>query len=165
MPHHPILYQINVSLGGVPKRPIPMAWVSVHGLVGDEQRNHIVHGGPERAVCVFSLECIRALQAEGHEITPGATGENLTIAGLQWDALRPGCHLHIGETVHLELTAYCEPCQKNARWFRNRDYRRISQRVHPGWSRLYARVLREGYVRQGDCVRLFMPGSDSHVIC
>ena len=31
---------------------------------------------------------------------------------------------------------------------------RVAQKVHPGWSRLYARVLREGTVRTGDAVRL-----------
>jgi len=29
--------------------------------------------------------------------------------------------------------------------------------VHPGWSRLYARVLKEGEVRLGDSVRVIGP--------
>jgi len=29
---------------------------------------------------------------------------------------------------------------------------RVAQKVHPGWSRLYARVLREGSVQIGDAV-------------
>ena len=49
-----------------------------------------VHGGPERAVSLFSLEVIRRLQDEGHPIYPGATGENLTVAGLDWAALAAG---------------------------------------------------------------------------
>ena len=32
--------------------------------------------------------------------------------------------------------------------------RRISQKVHPGWSRLYARVLEAGVVREVDAVAL-----------
>jgi len=31
---------------------------------------------------------------------------------------------------------------------------RISQRSNPGWSRLYARVLRTGVVRPGDVVEV-----------
>jgi MOSC domain-containing protein YiiM len=76
----------------------------------------------------------------------------LTLAGLDWTQMKPGDHLKIGEEVQIELTSYCEPCRHNAKWFVNEDYSRISHQHHPGWSRLYARVLSEGRVRQGDRV-------------
>ena len=38
--------------------------------------------------------------------------------------------------------------------FQGRDFSRISQKRHPGWSRVYARVLVEGHLRPGDPVRL-----------
>jgi len=60
--------------------------------------------------------------------------------------------LRIGETVQLEIVSYTAPCEHNARWFLDGDSTRISQKRHPGWSRLYARVLAEGMVRQGDPV-------------
>ena len=50
------------------------------GLEGDRHRNRKLHGGPDRALCLFSLERIEALQAEGHPIEPGTLGENLTLA-------------------------------------------------------------------------------------
>ena len=53
-------------------------------LERDRQRNPRIHGGLERAICLFSLEVIEALQAEGHPIVPGSTGENVTLAGLNW---------------------------------------------------------------------------------
>jgi MOSC domain-containing protein YiiM len=56
--------------------------------------------------------------------------------------------------VVLEVTKYTTPCEHNARWFLNGEYTRISQKRHPGCSRLYARVLREGVVKQGDRVRV-----------
>jgi len=34
------------------------------------------------------------------------------------------------------------------------DYWRVSEKRHPGWSRVYARVLATGSIRQGDPVRL-----------
>ena len=67
------VYQINISNGGVPKWPVPSAWVTYLGIEGDRHRSPS-HGGPERALCLFSLEVIRLLQAEGHPIEPGAVG-------------------------------------------------------------------------------------------
>jgi MOSC domain-containing protein YiiM len=148
----PYLYQINCSPGGLPKLPVPEAWVSVKGMDGDRHRNRVLHGGPDRALCLFSLEILEALQQEGHTVYAGASGENLTLAGLDWTQMKPGDHLRIGEGVHIELTSYCEPCRHNARWFMGENYHRISHRHHPGWSRLYARVLSEGHVRRGDPV-------------
>lgn len=148
----PYLHQISISDGGVPKLPVPEARVTVEGVAGDRQRNLEAHGGVDRAICLFSLEAIEALQAEGHSIRPGSSGENLTIAGLDWPKLLPGDRLRIGDTVLLELMSYTAPCKYNAQWFANGDFSRISQKLHPGWSRLYARVLAEGVVRPGDRV-------------
>ncbi|MER3424284.1 MAG: MOSC domain-containing protein [Nitrospiraceae bacterium] len=149
----PHLHQINISDGGVPKLPVPEARITRHGVAGDRQRSPKIHGGPDRAVCLFSLEIIKALQAEGHPITPGSCGENLTLAGIEWSAIKPGDRLCVG-AVQLEITSYTAPCEHNARWFRDRDCRRISQKKHPGWSRVYARVLIEGMVKPGDPVSL-----------
>lgn len=144
------LYQINVSDGGVPKHPVPDARVTQNGLVGDRQRNVKVHGGVDRAVCLFSLEVIQALRAEGHIIAPGSSGENFTLTGMDWVRIQPGIVLQIGETLRLEVTSYTAPCRFNAQWFTTGDYSRITQKIHPGWSRVYARVLREGMVKRGD---------------
>ena len=146
------LYQINVSNGGVPKREVPEAHIGAKGVSGDSQRSLNIHGGPDRAVCLFSLEVIQSLQAEGHAITPGSSGENLTVAGVEWAKLAPGDRIRAGESVVLELTSYTEPCERNARWFKDGEFTRISQKHYPGCSRLYARVLAEGRVRKGDQV-------------
>ena len=146
------LHQISVSDGGVPKLPVPEARITVNGVAGDRQRSPDIHGGPDRAVCLFSLEVIEALQAEGHSIKPGSSGENLTIAGLDWPKLKPGDLLRIGDAVRLEIVKYTEPCRFNAQWFREGNFNRINQKKHPGWSRMYARVLAEGVVRPGDTV-------------
>jgi len=148
------IHQINVSNGGVPKRAVPEGRVTIQGIIGDRQRSRDIHGGPDRAVCLFSFETIQALQREGHAIEPGSSGENLTISGLHWQELKPGERLKIGERVRLEITSYTSPCQHNARWFQDGDFTRISQKLHPGWSRLYARVLSEGTVRPGDAVEV-----------
>jgi MOSC domain-containing protein YiiM len=151
-PPYPHLHQISVSDGGVPKRPVFEACVTVQGLAGDRQRNVKVHGGPDRAVCLYSLDVIERLQDEGHSIEPGFSGENLTLAGLDWELVQPGVRLTVGPEVELEVTSYTVPCSHNARWFYDGDYQRISQKKHPGWSRVYAKVLKEGVVRPGDQV-------------
>jgi len=148
----PHLHQISVSDGGVPKLPIREGRITVDGVAGDRQRSPEIHGGPDRAVCLFSLEVIEALQAEGHSIKPGTSGENLTLAGLDWTRLQPGDRLRISDGVRLEIVKYTEPCRFNAQWFLKGDFNRINQKKHPGWSRLYARVLAEGVVRPGDSV-------------
>ena len=83
------IVQINLSAGGVPKHPVSSIRVTVMGLEGDAHRDRRRHGGPDRALCLFSHECIRTLQAEGHPITPGSIGENLTVAGIDWNEVVP----------------------------------------------------------------------------
>ena len=153
----PFLYQINISRGGVPKQAVPKVWVLKEGIEDDGHRNTVLHGGPDRAICLFSLEVIHALQGEGHTIYPGAAGENFTLAGLEWGHLQPGDQLNVGDMVRLEITSFCEPCRRNARWFQKGEYSRMDQDQHPGWSRLYARVLFEGLVQQGDRVWVETP--------
>jgi MOSC domain-containing protein YiiM len=142
---------INTSRGGVPKTPVLEAWVTSEGIAGDVQRDLRYHGGPERAVSIYSLDLIAALQREGHPIAAGAAGENLTVSGVDWGRLVPGCELLIAD-VRLAVTRYASPCEKIEASFKDRDFTRISQKVHPGWSRVYTRVIAGGTIRPGDRV-------------
>jgi MOSC domain-containing protein YiiM len=148
----PYLHQISISKVGLPKLPIPKARITKEGVEGDRHRNTELHGGPDRAVCVYSLEVIEALRKEGHSIVPGAAGENFTIAGLDWKHIGPGTRLSIGKEVQLEVLSYTAPCSQNTCWFTDGDFSRLSQKIHPGQSRVYARVLADGIVKQGDPV-------------
>ncbi len=56
----------------------------------------------------------------------------------------------MGPEARVEISAYATPCAKNARWFADGDHRRIDHDRAPGWSRLYATVLRPGVVAVGD---------------
>jgi MOSC domain-containing protein YiiM len=147
------LESINTSRGGVPKQPVFEAFVTADGIAGDRQRDRRFHGGPDRAVVIFSLDVIKALQGEGHPIATGTTGENLTVAGIDWTRLTPGAELTIGE-VRLRITKYANPCYKISGSFVDGDVSRIADNTHPGWSRVCARVVNEGLVRIGDTVCL-----------
>ena len=148
------IHQLNCSQGGVPKTPVPDARLTETGLEGDRVANPRFHGGPERALCLFSLELIRQLQAEGHPIFPGSAGENVTVEGLDWERLAPGSRLALGDEVVIEISSYTSPCSTIKDSFNAGDYSRISQKQHPGDSRLYARVVRTGRLSVGQPVRL-----------
>lgn len=148
------LHQINTSGGGVPKLPVDSAEITRNGLVGDVQADLQYHGGPERAVCLFSKEVIETFQGEGHPIEAGSVGENLTVSGLDWATLTPGVKLSVGPAVVLEIASYTSPCAKNAQYFADGDFTRMMQSRHPGESRLYARVEAEGTVTTGDEVTI-----------
>ena len=102
-PPYSHLYQINVSNGGVPKHPVLEALITKAGVEGDRQQNLKVHGGPDRAVCLYSQELIERLQDEGHSIEAGSSGENLTFAGLEWEKLKLGDRLKVGPQVQVEI--------------------------------------------------------------
>jgi MOSC domain-containing protein YiiM len=148
---------INLSRGGVPKNAASGAVVTRSGIVGDAQNDRKHHGGPERAVCVYSLERIQALQREGHPIDIGTAGENVTVEGVNWDLVVPGTRIRCGEEVQLEVASFTSPCKTIKGSFMDGRFRRISQMIHPGWSRIYARVLSEGQMRVGDRIQVVPP--------
>lgn len=146
--------QVNVSQGGVPKRAVSEARVRRNGIDGDAVNHPKVHGGPERAVCLFPVELIQTLHEEGHPIFPGSVGENLTVYGLDWETLDVGTVLDIGDEVRLQLASRVEPCRTIADSFADGTFKRIKPDRVPGETRWYARVLREGTLRPGDSIRV-----------
>lgn len=145
------IFSLHQSNGGVPKLPLHEAAVGPLGITNDKQNDTKHHGGPDKALCLYSLERIVALQREGHPIYPGSTGENVTITGLDWAMLKPGDRLHLGDVL-VEITYDATPCKKIAGSFRAGEFTRIGQKVHQGWARLYARVLAGGTLRVGQPV-------------
>lgn len=154
MPESAAVFQINISRGGVPKRPVLEAYIDERGIAGDAQKDLRHHGGADRALCLFPIELIARLQDEGHDIAPGNLGENVTTVGLDWQRVVPGARLRLGESLVIEVTGYAAPCWKNARWFADGDFNRLNQRLQPGSSRVYARVLEAGPLRTGDPIAL-----------
>lgn len=148
------IFQLNCSDGGVPKGAVREARLTPTGLEGDRQEQLKIHGGPERALCLYAIEHIAELQEEGHPIFPGSIGENVTVGGLDWSALKPGSRLALGDEVIIEISSYAGPCSTIAASFTNGKFKRISQKKHPGQSRLYARVLQTGRLEVGQAVRV-----------
>lgn len=150
----PRIFQINASKGGVPKLPMYSAVIGELGITTDRHADMRHHGGPDRALCMYSIEQMLALQAEGHPIFPGAIGENIVTRGVDLSVLAPGDRLRLGEEVEIEITDYAPPCRTIRAAFLNEDFQRASQKTHPGWSRLYARILTPGAISVGDAIAI-----------
>lgn len=143
---------VHTSPGGVPKRPVERAWAHRLGVDGD---GHVYrgHGGEDAAVCLLAQEAIERVRADGHGLFPGAVGENVTVLGIDWAALRARDRLVFGSGLELELTGIATPCQTIAHWFTRRRIARIGEKRHPADARWYARVLAEGMLEPGDTIR------------
>jgi MOSC domain-containing protein YiiM len=153
--HFGTIVQLNASDGGVPKTPLDSALVDATGITVDKQRNTQSHGGPNRALCLFAIETIEALQAQGHPIAPGNVGENITLRGVDWSRVVPGAQLRLGDDVIIEITRYTTPCSHIERYFHDTNSLHISQDHNPGRSRVYARVIHGGTLCPGDSAALF----------
>jgi sulfite oxidase len=141
---------------GLPKRPVPELFVTPEGVQGDfnRWRTEKAAGDPDQAVLLLSEETLADLRAEGWPVQPGDMGENLTVAGLPAEALRPGVRVHVGE-VMLEVSKACDPCtilhtlpyvglERGPAFLRAMAGRR-------GW---FARVLQGGTIRSDAAVEV-----------
>jgi MOSC domain-containing protein YiiM len=118
--------------------------VADRGVEGDYHAR-----GGERQVSLLRQETLDALRAaHGVDVGPGDLGENLTIAGIDLDALPRGARLAVGDDVLVEVTEPREPC---------RNVERVGRgflAALEGRAGILARVVRGGTVRTGDVVRV-----------
>lgn len=125
------------------------------GLLGDEQANHRVHGGIDKAIHHYAFEHyaywrqkLGPLPVLNH---PGAFGENISTTNISETDLCLGDHLQVG-TCLLEVSQSRQPCWKLNTRFSTPD---MSQRVQTtgktGW---YYRVLQEGHIQAQDAIVL-----------
>jgi MOSC domain-containing protein YiiM len=141
------LAQLNVSQGGVPKRPVDFARVTRFGVEGDVQRNLKYHGGPNRAVCIYSEELYADLRSEGIDVTNGAFGENFTTSGIDLNALDKGDRLRVGDCL-IEITDVRVPCSTLKKWSDKLPKTIIGR---SGW---VAKVVEEAVVKSGDAIEV-----------
>jgi MOSC domain-containing protein YiiM len=139
---------VCIGPGGIPKHPVVAARVTTSGLEGDHQRFRL-HGGPKRAVCLFSSDDYASLVRDGVSAsTPGSYGENVLIEGLDFAGLRPGNRLRLGAEAVIELTDVREPCGT----LKSLDRRFPNLLL--GRSGFVCSVVREGLLRSGDPVEV-----------
>ena len=92
---------------GIPKVPQLLGTlVADHGLAGDRHA-----GSRTRQVSLLDEALLQELAALGMPVAPGVLGENLTVRGLSFAALRPGDRLRAGEQALLEVVEPRVPCR------------------------------------------------------
>ncbi len=128
-------------------------WLGYEGFRSDEQADRKHHGGPEKAVCVYSAEHYPYWQEtlDMPDLPHGAFGENLTIQGLLETEVCIGDHFSLGE-AEVQVSQPRQPCWKLARRWQVKD---LTARVEKtGLTGFYFRVIRHGHVQPGDVLRL-----------
>ncbi|NVJ03616.1 MOSC domain-containing protein, partial [Myxococcus sp. AM009] len=127
----------------IDKRPVRDAVeVGINGIVGDEQGDLRVHGGPDKAIHHYPFDHYAAWQADiGAQpllAQPGAFGENVSTTGITEADICVGDRLRAG-SVMLEVSQLRQPCWKLNDRFNTRDMaRRVQHTARTGW---YYRVL------------------------
>lgn len=121
-------------------------------LVGDEQADRRVHGGPDKAVYAYAREDADWWAGElGAEVPDGAFGENLTTAGVDCTNAVIGERWRVGTTL-LEVCQPRVPCFKLGLRFGDPGMlKRFAQASRPG---AYLRIVEEGELGAGDAVEV-----------
>jgi MOSC domain-containing protein YiiM len=154
--------QVNVSSGGIPKRPIPEGHATVHGLDGDRWAHPQFHGGPQQAILIICQEALDDLKAQGFPVFPGAMGENITVEGIDHRQFRIGQRWRIGR-AWVELTKIRVPCKTLDVYGKGTIQKAVYDKqvkagdpTSPLWAKggIYAAVVTEGLIRAGDPVLL-----------
>ena len=155
------IIQVNISQGGLPKRPITDGWITPLGIEGDRHAHPQIHGGPLKAILIIAAEVVDALAERGYPLFYGAMGENLTTRGIEIRDVRQGDQFRVGGAV-LEITQPRGPCSAldvyGASLKLDVYDQKVKQRDYtsPRWgmSGFYASVIQAGAVREGDAVTL-----------
>lgn len=128
-------------------------YIGPTNLAGDEQADLVHHGGVDKAVLAYSLDHYpgwRELYPE-RDFSPGAFGENLSVAGVQEADCCVGDVIAIGECV-LEISQPRQPCWKlSRRWNLAQLAAKVQTTGRSGW---YLRVLSAGVIEAGQSLRL-----------
>jgi len=133
----------------IKKEPVlGQVWAGREGLSGDHQYDRRHHGGPERALLMYSADHYPRWRAEWErsDVGPGGFGENLTVAGVTEDTVCIGDVFRIGD-VRLEVSSPRTPCSTLSRRHGLPELVQTIVRNHrSGW---YLRVLQEGWLEAG----------------
>jgi MOSC domain-containing protein YiiM len=158
------LVSVNVGLPRAVETPAGIVLTSIfkapvagrveareHNLEGDRQADLTVHGGPHKAIYVYSSEhygyWTKALP--DMELPFGQFGENLTTEGWHEEETCIGDQYRIGTTV-VEVTQPRMPCFKLALRFGRPDM--VKRFWKSGRSGIYLAIAQPGHLASGDTI-------------
>jgi MOSC domain-containing protein YiiM len=148
---------------GIFKKPVagPVR-VTALNLEGDGQADLRAHGGPDKAVYVYSWKNVefwrKALGRE--DLVAGTFGENLTVDELLETDVAIGDEFEIG-TARFQVSQPRLPCFKLGIAIGQPDFPGVFQ--ESGRTGFYLRVLREGVITSGDPIQRF-PAPDAQPV-
>lgn len=144
---------------GICKTPVPgPLYLTREGFEGDGVADTKHHGGPDKAVCVYSAGHYPYWEDMlGIKLPVAAFGENLTVSNM-WEN-----HIFIGDIFQLgmalvQVSQPRQPCKTLAARYGRSDL--IKLVVDSGRTGFYLRVLKEGMVEKG--ATLIHKGGDTH---
>ena len=161
----PLLSSLNIGLParidseepwttGIYKVPVnERLHLSLVNLAGDRQADLKVHGGPDKAVCVYSADHYPSWRQQlgVQQCGPGWFGENFSVEGQVETDVAVGDTYRVGTAV-VQVSQPRAPCWKlGRRWNRMDMPKLVLQSGRTGW---YVRVLQEGDVERGDTLTL-----------
>ncbi|MGY8915153.1 MAG: MOSC domain-containing protein [Flavobacteriales bacterium] len=146
---------------GIFKTPTPVPiFLGKTDVVKDTVVDRKYHGGVDKACYLFSAE----EYVYWKKLYPtldwdwGMFGENLTIEGLDESNIRIGDIYKIGGAI-VQISQPREPCYKLGIRFKTQNIlKQFIDRSHPG---TYVRILKEGWVSQGDAMVLEQQSENS----
>ena len=129
-------------------------------LDGDRQADLTVHGGKDKAVYCYSSGHYAFWRHElpGHDLLPGAFGENLTVDAPEEDEIFLGDRYRVG-TAETLVTQPRLPCYKLGLKFEDDGV--VKRFLASGRIGFYLAVTREGTVAAGDDMELIGRATDS----
>jgi len=117
------------------------------GFEGDGVGDLRYHGGPDKAVCVYSKEHYPYWEKIlGITLPPAAFGENLTVSHLHEEDVCIGDIFQLGTAV-VQLSQPRQPCKTLAARYDRSDMVKLVR--NSGRTGFYCRVLEEGMVEKG----------------
>ncbi|MDN5696596.1 MAG: MOSC domain-containing protein [Rubrobacter sp.] len=144
-------------------RPV---WLSETNLEGDQQADLRVHGGIEKAVCVYPIEHYPYWEERlGRELGVAAFGENFSTQGLTESSVCIGDTFWVGDPNRGPLVQVSQPRQPCYKLGARYDLAELVLWVQDsGATGFYLRVIEEGEVQPGDTLKLIeRPHPDASV--
>jgi MOSC domain-containing protein YiiM len=139
---------------GIYKTPVAgRIHLASENLAGDGQADLTVHGGLDKAVCVYCVDHYPLWrdQLGVSECGPGWFGENFSIEGQQETTVCVGDAYRVGAAL-VQISQPRAPCSKlGRRWNRLDMPKLVIASGRTGW---YLRVLETGDVECGDTLTL-----------
>jgi MOSC domain-containing protein YiiM len=119
-------------------------------LVGDDQADRRVHGGPDRAIYAYAIEDLEWWAAAlNRDVPPASMGENLTTRGVDITGAVIGERWRVGGLT-LEVASPRIPCYKLGIRMGDPGFpERFASAGRPG---AYLRIIEHGDVGAGDAI-------------